>query len=110
MILDQTTIWIVIVALAIGTFTLRFSFLGLVGRRPLPPWALRLLRYTPVAVIPGLMAPQIFLPLEGQSGPDPVRLAAVVVTLAVGVWTKNAIWAMLGGAATLAILTLTLGP
>jgi Predicted membrane protein len=109
MTLDQTTIWIVIVCLALGTFALRFSFLGLVGRRPMPPWVLRLLRYTPVAVIPGLMAPQIFLPLESQSSPDPVRLAAVAVTLALGVWTKNAIWAMLGGAATLALLTVAMG-
>lgn len=106
MTFSQTTLWIVILTLALGTFALRFSFLGLVGRKPMPDWALRLLRYTPVAVIPGLMAPQIFLPAAGQTGPDPARLAAVAVTLALGVWTKNAIWAMLGGAATLAALTL----
>jgi len=105
MSMSQGTLWIVIVALAIGTFGLRFSFLGLVGRKPLPDWVLRLLRYTPVAVIPGLMAPQVFLPQAGQTIPDPAQLAAVAVTLAVGVWTKNAIWAMLGGAAVLAVLT-----
>lgn len=106
MSLDPATVWTVIVFLALGTFALRFSFLGLVGRRALPDWALRLLRYTPVAVIPGLMAPQIFLPLDGQSSPDPARLAAVAVTLALGIWTRNAIWAMLGGALTLALATL----
>ena len=105
MSMSQTTLWIVIVALALGTFALRFSFLGLVGRKPMPDWALRLLRYTPVAVIPGLMAPQVFLPLAGQTSVDTTRLAAVAVTLALGVWTKNAIWAMLGGATVLAVLT-----
>ncbi len=106
MTIAQSTIWTVIVLLGIGTFALRLSFLGLIGKRQLPEWALRLLRYTPVAVIPGLMAPQIFLPLEGADSPDLTRLAAVAVTLAVGLWTRNAIWAMLGGAVTLTLLTL----
>lgn len=106
MSLSSGTVWLVIACLAVGTFAIRFSFLGLVGRKAMPDWALRLLRYTPVAVIPGLMAPQIFLPLEGATAPDPARLAAVAVTLVLGVWTKNAIWAMLGGASVLFALTL----
>lgn len=105
MTLSQGTIWAIIILLALGTFALRFSFLGLVGRRQMPDWALRLLRYTPMAVIPGLMAPRIFLPAEGATGPDPVLLAAVTVTLALGLWRRNAVWAMLGGAVTLAALT-----
>jgi len=99
-------IWTVIVLLAIGTFALRFSFLGLIGKRQLPDWALRLLRYTPVAVIPGLMAPQIFLPAAGETTPDPVRLTAAAITIAIGLWTRNAIWAMVAGAAVMIILTL----
>ena len=39
----------------IGTFLVRFSFLGLIGNRDLPPWLLRHLRYTPVAVFPALV-------------------------------------------------------
>ena len=31
--------WIVILALAVGTFLIRFSFLGIIGSRPLPAWA-----------------------------------------------------------------------
>ena len=50
--MSDATIWFIIVVLGIGTFLIRFSFLGIVGRRPLPPVILRLLRYTPVAVIP----------------------------------------------------------
>jgi len=106
MTLPQSTIWTIIILLGVGTFALRFSFLGLIGKRPMPEWLLRLLRYTPVAVIPGLMAPRIFLPPEGAQTPDLTLVAAVAVTLAVGLWTKSAIWAMLGGALTLTALTL----
>ncbi len=106
MTLSDTTIWVLIILIALGTFALRFSFLGVIGGRQLPEWVLRLLRYTPVAVIPGLMAPLVFRPLAGTGLPDPVLLGTVAVTLAVGVWRRNAIWAMLGGALTLIALTL----
>ncbi|WP_417587671.1 AzlD domain-containing protein [Pararhodobacter oceanensis] len=99
------TIWVMIVLMAIGTFLLRFSFLALIGKRELSPRVQRLLRYTPVAVIPGLMAPQIFLPELGASLPDPAKLIAAAVTLLVGVWTKNVIAAMVAGVAVLALLS-----
>ena len=43
-------IWFIIIALGIGTFLIRFSFLGLIGARDLPEWILRHLRYTPVGI------------------------------------------------------------
>ena len=43
-------IWWIIVALGVATYTIRFSFLGLIGNRDLPDWLLRHLRYTPVAI------------------------------------------------------------
>lgn len=98
------TIWLIIVTLGVGTFLLRFSFLALIGKRTLPEGVLRVLRYTPVAVIPGLMAPQIFLPVAGADMPDPVRLAAAAVTIVIGVWFKNVIAAMLAGIVVLALL------
>ncbi|PJN94093.1 hypothetical protein CNY89_16575, partial [Amaricoccus sp. HAR-UPW-R2A-40] len=49
--------WVVIWGLGIGTFLIRFSFLGMIGDRALPDWAMRMLRYVPVAVLPGLVAP-----------------------------------------------------
>lgn len=102
---SDTTIWTVIGLIGLGTFIIRFSFMGLIGRRQFPEWALRLLRYTPVAVIPGLVAPMVFVPLAGQSLPDPVQLAAAGATLAVGLWRKNAIAAMLAGAVVFIGLT-----
>ena len=40
-------IWLIIGLLAAGTFAIRFSFLGLIGDREMPPMVLRMLRYTP---------------------------------------------------------------
>ena len=95
------TIWLIIGVLAVGTFLIRFSFLGLIGDRPMPPIVLRLLRFTPVAVLPGMVAPLVIWPAATGGAPDPVRMIAAAATLAIGLWTKNVLWAMAGGAATL---------
>ncbi len=94
-------IWLIILALGIGTFFLRYSFLGLVGNRPLPEWALRYLRYTAVAVLPGLVAPLVLWPAATGGSPDPARLIAAGATLAVGVITRNTLAAIVGGLAAL---------
>jgi branched-subunit amino acid transport protein len=98
---SDAQIWAIILALALGSFALRYSFLGLIGQRQLPEWALRHLRYTAVAVIPGLIAPLVLFPTATGGAPDPARLLAAAATLAVGLWTKSVLWAILGGAATL---------
>ena len=97
-------IWFLIVALGIGTFLIRFSFLGIVGDREMPEWVLRHLRYTPVAVLPGLVAPLALWPEATGGSPDPARLAAAVVTVAVAWWRKSALWGVCAGFATLALL------
>ncbi|MGR3757330.1 MAG: AzlD domain-containing protein [Tranquillimonas sp.] len=94
-------LWAIVGLLAAGTFLIRFSFLGLIGARPMPPWLLRLLRYTPVAVIPGMVAPLVLYPAATAGAPDPARLIAAAATLAVGIWTRSAIMAIGAGAATL---------
>lgn len=107
--IDTGWLWLVIIALGAGSFLLRFVFLGLIGDRPLPPWIPRHLRYTAVAVLPGLVAPMVVFPPATGGVPDPARLIAAGVTLAVGLWLKNAIGAILSGAATLYILLYLLG-
>ncbi|MEM9317739.1 MAG: AzlD domain-containing protein [Pseudomonadota bacterium] len=90
-------IWLVIIALGIGTFLVRFSFLGLLGQRDLPDWALRHLRYTAVAVLPALIAPLLVWPEANGGEPEPLRLTAAAMTLAVGYLTGNGIWAIVAG-------------
>jgi branched-subunit amino acid transport protein len=94
-------LWGVIAGLAVGTFLIRISFLGLVGRRKLPPAVLRHLRYTGVAVLPGLVAPLALWPAATGGAPDLPRLLAALCCLAAGLWTRSVLGAMAGGAAAL---------
>ena len=105
---SDTTIWLIIIGLGIGTMAIRFSFLGLLGERELPPWVLRHLRYTAVAVLPGLIAPLLAWPAATGGQTDPIRLAAGAVALALGYVTKNVVWGMLGGGAVLYLLNTAL--
>ena len=94
-------IWLIILVLGVCTFLIRFSFLGLIGDRPMPPFLLKLLRYTPVAVLPAMVAPLAVWPNATGGETEPVRLIATFVTLAVGVWRRNAIPAIFAGLGTL---------
>ncbi|MCF6232900.1 MAG: AzlD domain-containing protein [Rhodobacteraceae bacterium] len=102
--LDHTAIWIVIIGMALGSFALRFLFIGLVGDRPLPPWFLRHLRYTAVAIIPALVVPLAIWPEATGGQMDPARLSAATVTVAVGMLFRNALAGMASGAGVLMAL------
>ncbi len=106
---SDTTIWIVIAGMALGSFLLRFLFIGFVGSRPMPAWVLRHLRYTAVAILPALVAPLVVWPRATDGVPDLPRMAAATVTLVVGFWSKNVIAAILSGALTLALLSALTG-
>lgn len=99
--IDQTTLWIVIIGLGIGSYVLRFAFIGLVGDRPMPAWLMRHLRYTAVAVLPGLVAPLVMWPAATGGAPDAPRLIAAAVTIATGYVTRNMLLAICLGAGTL---------
>lgn len=98
---SSAEIWLIIVIMGVGTFLIRFSFLGLIGDRPMPSFVLRLLRFTPVAVLPGMVAPLVLWPAATGGQPDPVRMLAAIATVLVGIWTRNVLWAILAGAVTL---------
>jgi branched-subunit amino acid transport protein len=98
---SNAELWLMIALLAVGTFLIRFSFLGLIGDRPLPDWVLRMLRYTPVAVLPGMVAPLVLWPAANDSVVEPVRLIAALVTLGVGYWRGSFLAGIGSGAAAL---------
>ena len=106
---ETARIWVVILVLGAGTFLIRYSFIGLVGERSLPPWAQRLLRYVPVAVMPGLVAPLIVWPHATAGVPDPARLLAAAATLAIGAATRSVLGAIAGGMIVLYVALATVG-
>ncbi len=106
---EAARIWTLILVVAVGTFTIRYSFIGIVGDRRLPRWAERMLRYVPVAVMPGLVAPLVVWPQATGGALDPARLLAAAATLAVGVATRNMLAAIASGMTVLYVALATIG-
>ncbi|PRY24346.1 branched-subunit amino acid transport protein [Aliiruegeria haliotis] len=102
-------IWALIAGMAVGTFLIRFSFLGLIGGRELPPWVQRHLRYTPVAVLPALVAPLVAWPEATGGQPDLARILAALVTAASGYITRSLLAAIACGLGTLYFALYLLG-
>ena len=102
-------IWSIIIGLGLGSYLLRLSFLGIVGNRDLPEWVLRHLRYTAVAVMPGMITPLILFPQATDGTLDPVRMGAAVATVVISLATRNATLTIFGGAAVLFALHFTIG-
>lgn len=102
-------IWVVILALGIGTYLIRFSFIGMVGDSTLPEWLLRMLRYVPVAVMPGLVAPLVVWPQATGGAPDAARLLAAAAALTIGAWRRSVIGAVFGGMGVLYLALWALG-
>lgn len=107
--MNNLDIWLTIVFLGIGTFLLRFSFIGLVGDRNLPGWMTRHLRYVPVAVMPGLIAPLTVWPQATGGDIDPARLIAAAAALLIGSIFRSVLGAIFGGMATLYLMLYLLG-
>jgi len=101
MTFSNAEIWLIVLLLGVGTYLIRFSFLGMIGDRPMPAIVLRLLRYTPVAVLPALVAPLVVWPDATGGDVDPVRMVAALAALVMGVWKKHVLWAIGAGAVTL---------
>ena len=97
-------IWLIIAVMGVATFLIRFSFLGLIGDRKMPDWVLRHLRYTPVAVLPGLVAPLVIWPDATGGATDPARLVAALMTLVVGWSTKSLLCGAAAGGLTFVAL------
>ena len=67
----------------------------------MPGWVTRLLRYVPVAVMPGLAAPLVVWPAATGGAPDAARLLAAAVALAIGAGFRSLLGAILGGMSAL---------
>jgi len=97
--IDDTTFWALTIALGLGTFAIRFSFLGLLGGRELPEWALLHLRYVGVAVFPALFTPLVLWPDATGGDMDPVRIIAAIAAFLVGL-RGSVIGAIIAGMGT----------
>lgn len=99
--MNRADLWTVILLLGAGTFLIRWSFLGGLGNRAMPGWMVRGLRYTAVAVIPGLVAPAVLWPAATGGQADPARIGAALATLLAGIVFRNTLAAILAGGVSL---------
>ena len=106
---DTLTVWTVIICLGLGTYLIRFSFLGLIGGRKMPEWFERHLRYVAVAVIPALITPLVIWPDATGGQPEPSRLTAALVAFIIGFKLNSVIGAIVAGMVTLYSVQFLLG-
>lgn len=75
---------VIIFAIGAGTYLLRLSFIGIVGDRVMPDWALVPLRFVAPAVLAALVAPAVLLndgALDLSPESNPRAIAALVAML-----------------------------
>ncbi len=101
--ISQQMFWTVTVLLGIGTFLIRFSFLGILGDRKMPEWVMAHLRYTAVAIFPALVTPLVLWPEVTDGVIDPKRLVATLAVFVVGL-RFNAVFAIVAGMGSLYLL------
>lgn len=91
MTLSATTVWLAIVAAAVGTYLLRVSFIAVFGRiESVPPRVEYVLGFVPAAVLAALVLPPILAPDGSVAltlGND--RLLAGSVAAVVAWYTEN---------------------
>lgn len=74
----------IIFAIGIGTYLLRLSFIGILGDRVMPEWALVPVRFVGPAVLAALIAPAVLLAdgaLDLSPASNPRAIAALVALL-----------------------------
>ncbi|MEX5729541.1 branched-subunit amino acid transport protein [Rhodovulum iodosum] len=106
--ISDTAFWGLTLGLGVGTFLIRFSFLGILGGRQLPDWALLHLKYVGVAVFPALVTPLVLWPEATGGAFEPARLIAALAALVAGLRT-GVVGAILAGMGTLYLLQLIPG-
>jgi branched-subunit amino acid transport protein len=81
----------IIFAIGVGTYLIRLSFIGIIGDRSMPDWALVPLRFVAPSVLAALATPAVLLH-EGSIDVNPAtnpRAIAALVALLLAWKTKN---------------------
>lgn len=97
--------WLLILVIGVATYAIRLSFVTIFGKREIPAFVLRVLRFVPMAVLSAIIWPQLFL-VNGTldlSPANPRWLAGLIAALIA--WrTRNVLLTIGIGMAALWIL------
>ena len=108
--MSTASLWLLFVAIGLGTFLLRFLFIYLFGKIAMPNWLGRALRFVPAAalaalVFPALTHPSGYLDLSLHN----LRLLAGLGGAIVAWKTRNVLLTILVGMVLLWILEMAFG-
>ncbi len=96
--MNGSSVWILFIAMAAGTFALRFSFIYLFGKVEMPDWLRNALKFVPASVLAALVFPALTYP----NGTLDLTLNNIHLLAGLGgalvAWrTKNVMWTIIVG-------------
>ncbi len=96
--MSEFPVWILFLALALGTFALRYSFIYFFGKVDMPDWLRNALKFVPASVLAALVAPALTYP----NGVLDISLNNIHLLAGIGgaivAWrTKNVLWTIIVG-------------
>lgn len=108
--MSTTSIWLLFIAIGLGTFLLRFVFIYLFGKIEMPDWLRRALRFVPAAALAALVFPALTHP-AGQLdlSMQNFRLLAGLGGAIIAWRTRNVLLTILIGMILLWILEMLFG-
>jgi branched-subunit amino acid transport protein len=94
----MTNEWLMILGMAIVTFSVRYPVMAIVGYMKLPPAILRALKYVPTAVLTAIIIPAVLIH-DGMLNLafDNAQLIASIVAVLIAWRTKSLLWTIIGG-------------
>jgi len=107
---DFWEIWLIMVAIGVGTFLVRFSFLWFFGRGKVRPEIQQALRFVPAAVLSALIVPSFAFSQQGTFSLGNPRLWAGLIAAIVASRSRNILLTIASGLGALWIITLFYAP
>lgn len=103
--MSDFALWSLFIAVGIGTFVIRFSFIGLHGRLHIPPMLKRALAYVPASVLAALVVPAVTLTGPDKSfAIDNLQIPAAIIAAIVAWRSHNTLLTLAAGMGSLWLL------
>lgn len=103
--MNELILWGLFLAVGVGTFALRLSFIELYGRLSIAPVVHRALAYVPASVLAALVLPAVVLPGgASEIALDNPRLLAALLAALVAWLSRNTLLTLASGMAALWML------
>ncbi|MBE9160383.1 AzlD domain-containing protein [Nodosilinea sp. LEGE 06152] len=94
------TDWLLVAAMALVTFSIRYVLLAFSGRIRLSPTLVRALGYVPPVVLTAIVVPAVVLPAgDLWLGWQNARLVGAIASMVLALWRKNLLLTIAGGMA-----------